>query len=195
MEFVRAWAAGYYNPYEAIRRIADKPAPRWGFYAASLRGLMDSVFLYLPLAIKGEQPSVPSAVTFLPTADYYWASVFLMPLYLAALWLFLSSAIHLILRLAKKESSIDSILNITGFASLVVGAFLIPWDWICILLKWRDAVFLGVSHLVFVVWAVVIMTVGYNKLLRVPWGLAVALNVVWVGGSVPISMVFVRPPV
>ena len=195
MEFIRVWFVGYYNPFEVINKLKDKPAPQWGFYAASLRAVFDSIFIYLPSAIMGKQPSTPSSLSFLSTENYYWASVFFMPVFLVALWILLSSILHLLLRLMGKNSSIDQILNITGISSLIVGAFLIPWDWIWIIFGWNNPVLLGISHIVFAIWSIIIIIIGYRKILQIPLWLAIVLNIIWLSLSVPLSMIFVRPPV
>jgi hypothetical protein len=195
MEFIRTWLTGYYDPFELINKLKDKPAPQWGFYAASLRAVFDSLLIYLPLAILGREPSTPSSLTFLSIEDYYWASVFFMPVFLVALWILLSSILHLLLRLMGKNSSIDQILNITGMTTLVVGAFLIPWDWIWIIFRWNNPVLLGISHIIIVVWGIVIMIIGYRRILQIPLWLAIVLNIIWMFLAIPLAMIFVRPPV
>ena len=40
--------AGFTNPAKFVDEIKCKPAPQWGFYVQLLRGIMDSLLLYLP---------------------------------------------------------------------------------------------------------------------------------------------------
>lgn len=195
MEFIKTWFVGYYNPNKVIERLKDKPAPHWGFYASLLRAGFDSILLYLPLAILGRQPSTPSALSFISTKSYYWASITLIPVYLMVLWLLLSDVVHLILRLLNKDSKIDSILNITGMASLIVGAVLVPVDWVFIALDWHYPMILGFVHMFVAFWGVAIIITGYKKMLQVPVWLGIVLNIIWILIGWPISMIFTRPPV
>ena len=111
--FIRVWLTGYYSPSQLIDRLADKPAPQWGFYAQLLRAVMDALLLYLPLALMGQQPSMPSYLTFITSESYFATLVWLAPVFLLCQWLLLSAILHLILRLTGQHSHIDQILNIT----------------------------------------------------------------------------------
>jgi uncharacterized membrane protein HdeD (DUF308 family) len=128
MDFFRVWLVGYYNPSGFARGLQGRPAPHWGLYAQGLRALLDALLLYLPLALMGRQPSMPSFLTFLPTERYFAASVVLAPVFVLAQWLLLSAILHVILRLSRQPSDIDQILNITGMVAFIVGSFLVAWD-------------------------------------------------------------------
>jgi hypothetical protein len=117
-----------------------------------------------------------------------------MPAFLVAQWLLLGAVVHVVLRLSGRRSDFDQILNITGLAALVVGAFLVVWDWGYILLGGSDIVFLGVSHLVFDLWAILITVRGFERILGVPAWLGLVLNLVWMVLGVPLSIIFVRGP-
>ena len=140
-------------------------------------------------------PSTPSYLTFLPTEQYYAALAVSAPFILLAQWLLAAAAVHIALRLSGWESDIDQILNITGMSALVVGAFLVVWDWGWILLGWRDEIALGISHLILDIWGVVIMVMGYRRILKVPAGLGVALSLLSIVVSLPLAMIFMRAPV
>ncbi len=193
--FIRAWLLGYVSPARFAGALWGKPAPHWGLYAQLARALLDALLLYLPLALLGRQPSTASFVTLLPTAGYYRALVFIAPFVLLVQWLFLSAALHLILRLTGRPGGIDQILNITGMAALVVGAFLVVWDWAYVLLGFRSDVLLGVTHLVAALWAVALSVTGLKRILGVPVWLGVLLSVAWVVLGLPIAMLFMRAPV
>jgi|GEM_PF-870780 len=195
IDFIKSWITGYHSPSKMIESIRGKPAPLWGLYGTLLRGLMDSLLVYLPLFLMGRRPSFPSWLTFIPTSDYYFWSIFLMPVYLFAIWLLLSSLIHLLLRLSGNASSMDLIMNVSGMSDLVVGAFLIVWDWSWIILGLKSDVVLGISHLGFSVWGLVICTIGFRRLLGIRLRIAVLMNVIWILAGLPLSIVFVRPPV
>jgi hypothetical protein len=193
--FFQVWLTGYYSPSKVIEGLRDKPAPHWGVYAACLRGLLDAFLLYLPLALMGRQPSTPSYITFLPAETYFAWSVLFAPPLLVFQWLLLGALLHVILRLSSRPSDIDQILNITGMAGLVVGAFLVIWDWVWILLGWQNEVLLGISHLVLVIWAVVITTTGFKRILGLPVWLGILLNVIWLLLGEPLALIFMRAPV
>jgi hypothetical protein len=126
---------------------------------------------------------------------YYAASVFFMPVFLLAQWLLLSVMVHSVLRLSGRRSDVDQILNITGMAAMVVGAFLVVWDWGYILLGGRDPIFLGITHLVLYAWAVTITVTGFRRMLGVPVWFAILLNLLWLLLGLPLAILFVRGPV
>src|SRR3990172_3968807 len=131
MSYVRVWFTGYYNPAKMMEELRYKPAPLWGFLGQLLRALLDSLLLYLPLALMGLVPPTPSNISVLPTQQYYWHLIWLSPLVLAAEWLIGSAFIHVVLRLSGRRSDFDQILNIGGMVALVVGAFFLlsGWAW------------------------------------------------------------------
>ena len=194
-EFVWVWAAGYRSPTRFITGIRTKPAPHWGVTAQIVRGLLDGVGLYLPLTILGRSPSTPSALTLLPTDQYYAASVILAPVFLLLQWLMLCALLHVILRVTGRPSDIDQILNITGMAALVVGTVLVPWDWVMIATGWMDPVLLGVSHMVVTLWGVALIVIGFRDILDLSLRTSIGLSVVWLLVAWPLAAVFMRPPV
>jgi len=131
-----------------MEQLRSKRAPHWGFYGQLLRAAMDALLLYLPRALMGLVPPTPSYITALPTEQYYWYLVWLAPLVLAAEWLLGSAFIHLVLRLSGRRSDFDQLLNIGGMVALVVGAFILVWDWVWFTVGGGDQYFLGFTHLV-----------------------------------------------
>lgn len=177
---------------EALR---GRPAPHWGLYAQGLRALLDALLLYLPLALLGRQPSMPSYFTFLPDARYYAALAVLSPFVLLMQWLFLTALVHLILRLLGRAGGIDTIMNITGIAALVMGALLVAWDWVWIAMGWHNANLLGISHLLLDLWGVAIIVIGLWRLLHVPDPPGLALAFTWIRAGMPLAILMMRPPV
>jgi hypothetical protein len=195
MSFLSTWFAGYVNPWRMVRGLAEAPAPHWGLYAVVVRGLLNSLLLFLPLALLGRQPSTPPALTLIPAERYFLASVWFVPLFFLGQWLLLSAVLHVILRLLGRPGAIDQILNITGLTGLVVGAFIVGWDWLWIGLGWEDPVALGISHLILDVWAVALTTLGFKRLLGLPLWLGVLLNLVWIALGLPLAIVVMRAPI
>ena len=195
MSFVRLWFTGYYNPVRMIEQLRSKPAPQWGFYGMLLRAALDSLLLYLPCALMGRIPPEPSNLSLLPTEQYYGHLIWLAPIVLAAVWLLTSAFIHVVLRLTGRPSEFDQVLNITGMSAIVVGAFILLWDWTWVALGGVDQYFMGISHLIISLWAVVIETVGLKRLLNVPIWLGAILSLLTIPIALPFGVMFMRSPV
>jgi hypothetical protein len=195
IEFVRVWCMGYVNPFRCIEGLRDKPAPQWGFYAQFLRAVLDSLLLYLPLSLLGRTPPTPSNLTAVPTETYFGALVWMTPLVLFAQWLLGGGMMHMILRLVGRHSNFDQILNLTGMATLVVGAFLLAWDWLWIVMGGIDQYGLGISHLLIDFWGGVIVVLGLRKILGVPAWLGVMLYVLGIAIGLPLGIMFMRSPI
>lgn len=192
--FIQVWFTGYRSPTRLVEGLRGKPAPQWGVYAQVLRAVLDALLLYLPLALMGWQPSTPSYLTFIPDERYYAAMIWLAPVFLVCQWLLLSVIVHVILRLMGQTSDIDQILNITGMSALVVGAFLVVWDWLWILVGWRDIYLLGISHLLLNGWGIAITVTGFKRILGIPVWLGVALTLLWIALGLPMAILFMRGP-
>lgn len=193
--FLQAWMFGYANPGRFVDTLREAPAPHWGLAGQTLRGLLDALLLYLPLALLGRSPSTPPYLSFLPAGRYYAAAAGFAPLVLLMQWLFLSALVHVVLRLLGRRSDIDLLLNLTGMAALVVGAFLVAWDWLYIALGFTSPAWLGISHLAIDLWGVFLTTLGLRRLLGVPVWLGLLLNALWIAGGLPLAILFMRAPV
>jgi hypothetical protein len=139
-------------------------------------------------------PPTPSYLSFIPNEKYYGALIVLGPIILLAEWLLSSSLMHLILRLGKRSSDIDQVLNISGFAALAIGTVLVLWDAVWLLVGGMNQYGLGISHLIIDVWAVAITTIALRRTLRVPIWLGILLNIVGMIVSMPFAIMFMRSP-
>jgi hypothetical protein len=194
VSFVRVWLAGYYNPKKMIEELRSRPAPQWGFYGQLLRAAMDSLLVYLPLALLGRVPPTHSNLSFIPTEQYYWHLIWLSPLVLGAVWLLAPAFTHVVLRLTGRHSDFDQILNINGMATIVVGAFLVVWDWAWFALGGLNQYALGTSHLVISLWVVVIGAIGLKGILGVPTWLGALLSFLGIPIALPFGIMFMRSP-
>jgi hypothetical protein len=194
MGFLRVWLTGYYSPNRLFEELRSKPAPHWGLFAQFLRGVLDSLLLYLPVYFMHREPPTPSFLPFVPTEGYYLALVWLAPVVLVAQMLMGAAVIHVLLRLLGRESDIDQIINIVGMAALIVGTVLIPWDWAMYALGVANQYVLGVSHLVIALWAIAIEAVGLKRILEVPVGLAIVLAITTIPVGLPFAVMFMRSP-
>jgi hypothetical protein len=118
MNFFQVWMTGYYNPSKLIDELRSKPAPYWGIYAQLLRAALDSLLVYLPVHLMGRYPPLQSYLSFIPTDRYYLGLVWLAPIILIVILLMQSIYIHFILRMLKRSSDIDQIINIIGMSAL-----------------------------------------------------------------------------
>jgi hypothetical protein len=194
MSFVRVWLTGYYSPVRMIEQLRSKPAPQWGFYGVFLRAALDSLLLFLPLALVGRIPSEPSNLAFLPTEQYYWHLIWLSPIVFGAQWLLWSALSHVVLGLTGQRSDVDQILNIYGMSAIVVGAFLIVWGWVLFALGDANPYVFGVSHLIIVLWSVAIQTIGLKRRLGVPLWPGAILSFLDIPLSMPFGIMFMRSP-
>lgn len=194
MSFFRVWSLGYYNPAKMIEELRSKPAPQWGFYGQFLRAALDSLLLYLPVALMGRQPPTPSFIPIIPTEQYYGHLIWLSPLVLGAEWLLTSAFIHVVVRLTGRRSDFDQVLNIGGMAAIIVGAFLLVWDWAWFALGGMNQYFLGISHLAISLWAVAIEALGLKRILGVPIWLGALLGFLTIPIALPFGIMFMRSP-
>ena len=194
MDFIRLWFTGYVSPAEFADRLKGKPAPHTGFYGAMLRAAMDSFLLYLPVYLMGRVPPQPSNLSAFPTETYYGTLIWLGPLVFLGEWLLGGALVHVVLRLSKRPSDMDQLLNIGGMEMLIVGAVLVVWDWIWIFLGGMTQNTLGISHLVINLWGVAIATVALKRILGVPVWLGIILNFLGMAASMPLAIMFMRSP-
>jgi hypothetical protein len=194
MEFIQLWFTGYVSPVRFIERLRGKPAPLWGFCGQLLRALMDALLLFLPAYLLGRTPPMESFLTLFPTKTYYATLVWLAPLVFFIQWLVGSGMMHVALRLMKRPSDIDLILNISGMTTLVVGFILLVWDWSWIALGGMDQYTLGISHLVIDIYGIAIGVIGLKRLLGVPIWLGILLHLLIFIITLPIAALFIRSP-
>jgi hypothetical protein len=193
-DFLRAWRAGYVAPLRLARVLAAHPAPHTGILAQLLRALLDSLLVYLPVALMGRTPPEPPYLRFIPAERYYAALIGLTPLVLLLDLLLTSAVIHALLRLSGYRSDFDRIVNLVGMTALIVGAVLVPWDWLWLAVGSVDQVFLGISHLVIALWGVMIMVAGVRALTGAPIWLAIVVNVLAMPWGTALRIMFMRSP-
>ena len=195
MQLLRAWLYGYIKPYEMIRIVSFQTNPSFGLVAVTIRGLLDSLLLYLPVYLMGRLPSQVSYLTFVDTKDYFLFLVFVSPFFFILLWLFLSGSIYLILRLTSvKHYEIDHILNIFGVVSLIVGAFVVIWDWFWIVINSKNFIWLGVSHQIINLWSMFLITAALKKILNIKIFYGIILTIIWILLSIFPAILIMKSP-
>jgi hypothetical protein len=194
MTYLKLWFTVYINPRKFSDELAISPAPCWGFFAALQRGLMDSLLIYLPMCLLRRVPPTRSYLSFIPDEKYYGALLILGPIVLLAEWLLSSSLMHLILRLGKRFSDFDKVLNVSGFSALAIGSVLILWDALWLLTGGMNQYSLGISHLLIDLWAIAIATIALKRILKVPIWLGILLNIIGIIVSMPLAIMFMRSP-
>ena len=192
MTFLQVWLSGLINPSRAFDEPKSKPAPMWGFWAVLIRWAVTSLTTTLALYLLGRMPFEPSYLTFLTTENYYAAEVFFLPVFGLAVWLLGSAIVHLVLRLARKTSDFDQILNILGMGMLIPTPVVWIWDWTMIALNWYQMTVMAISHSFFTLWGVILYSIGFKRILGlralVAIGLALVITVVYIS----LAMIFVR---
>jgi hypothetical protein len=195
MSFIRLWLSGYYRPTRMMEELGSKPAPQWGFYAQLLRAGLDSLLLYLPLALMYRIPPTRPFLPFLSAERYYWHLVWLSPIVLAAEWLLPAAVNHVVLRFAGRRTDYDLLLNIGGMTALIVGAFLLLWDWAIFAIGGSNQYFLGFSHLAISLWGVALGAIGMKRILGAPMWLGVILGLLAIPITLPFGIMFMRSPI
>jgi len=195
MNYAKLWLTAYLNPGRFADQLSKAPAPAWGFFAALQRGLMDSFLIYFPVYLLGRVPPEPSYLSFLPTERYYGTLIILAPFVMIAELLLSSSLMHLILRLSKRHSDIDKLMNISGFTALAIGSVIIVWDAFWLVIGGMTQYSLGISHLIIDIWAIVITTIALKRMLDVPVWLGILLNIAGIAISMPLAIMFMRSPI
>lgn len=192
MNFAQVWFLGIVNPFRSFEELKSKPAPMWGLWAVLIRFIVTSLTEILPLYLLGRTPFVPSRLTFLPTENYYASEIFFIPLFGFAMWLLGSSTVHVILRLAKKPSDFDKVLNIIGMGMLIPMPVVWLWDWVAIALNWYQVMIMAATHSLFALWGVILYSVGFKRILGLRMGVAIGLALVITVIYISLATIFVR---
>jgi len=194
MNFFKVWFAGYTNPKKFMDVIISKPAPHWGLYATLIRGLMDGLLLYLPIAIMGRNPPTPSYLSWIAAESYYQTLIWLTLLIFIIQWLLGGAIIHVYLRMTDQSSDIDQILNLTGMSGLVVALILLIWDWLWFFIGGVDQYFLGISHLIIDIWWFVLVVNGISRGSGVSRAHALGACMLSFVSVFPLAIIFMRAP-
>jgi hypothetical protein len=194
VEFVRAWVAGYGKPAEMVKYLYKRKGPGIGITTTIIRGLLNSLLMYLPLFLLGRQPSYHGYIPFMPNEKYFLFLAIIVPFYFLLQTFILSLIIYLVLKALKKKAALYHLFNIAGMVGLIVGAVLICWDWVWVAMNSTNYVLLGISHLIIDVWAICLTVLAYKKILNISYGLGIALNILWLALGLPMAMLIMRAP-
>lgn len=192
MTFLRIWLLGLTKPSRMFDELRQKPAPFWGLWAVLIRFIVTSLTTTLALYLLGRLPFAPSRLTFLPVEDYYRAQILFLPLWGLGIWLLMASMAHVFIRLARKRSNFDQILNVIGMGMLVPMPAVWLFDWTAIGSSFYTMMPMAISHSVFQLWEVGIEATGLNKLLGLRLPVAVTVPIVINVVYVLLAMTFIR---
>ncbi len=78
--------------------------------------------------------------------------------------------------------------------TIVVGAFILVWDWLCFALGGMNQYLLGSTHLAISLWAVLIEAIGLKRILGVPLWLGALLGFLTIPVALPFGIMFMRSP-
>lgn len=191
--FLQLWLLGITNPSAAFDELRGKPAPSWGLWAILVRFVVTSLTSILALLLLDQRPFIDSYLTFLPADRYYAAEVFFLPLFGLAGWLLGGAVVHLILRLAGRQSSFDWILNVIGWGLLIVMPAVWLLDWVSIALDIYGVGLVPLVHALISIWEVALFGVGLSKMEGIEFWPACLLGLIVKGGVyIPLAAIFVR---
>jgi hypothetical protein len=77
-------------------------------------------------------------------------------------------------------------------ASLVVGLFLLAWDWGWFAFGFHDQYFLGITHLVIDVWWILLVAAGLKRALGVPTWQGLLLSFLMPAAAFPPAVIVMR---
>jgi Yip1 domain len=193
MNFVQLWLLGILHPSRAFEGLRSKPAPSWGLWAILVRFVGVSLTSYLALYLLHRTPFARSYLTFLSTENYYAAEIFFQPIFGLAVWLLGSAVVHLCLRLTRRPSSFDWILNVAGFSLLIVTPAMWFLDWLAIALNVFGVGVIPVIHVLLSLWEVILFGFGLSKMEGLRFWPGCVLGLIFMGGVyIPLAILFVR---
>jgi hypothetical protein len=192
-DVLRIWFLGYRDPVRFGRAAIRAPAPWAGLAAVAIRSALDVGLVYLPAAMSGRQPPMESFIPGLPTETYYGSLLWLTPLVFLAQWLVTASVLCLVLRTTGHACPLAPVLNLVGLSSLVIGAILVPWDWLTYALGGLDQVTLGISHLVIDLWWFVLV-MRIREFTGASRRTALVASVAGFVATLPLAVIFMRAP-
>jgi hypothetical protein len=194
MKLFSTWFYGYFKINKTIENLKTQNSPLLGLVSSFVRAVLNSLILFLPIYLTNHIPAMPPYITFIDKEHYFLFLTIIIPFLFIFQWLFLSGVIYLILRLSGKKTNFDHILNIFGIVSLIVGSFLIIWDWIWVLLNSDNYILLGISHLIIDIWAIILTTKCLNRIMGIKIGFGIILNIIWIILSLPLAILLMRSP-
>lgn len=193
MKFFRLWMCGYTRPTALVDGLLTKRGYWWGIGAQTLRATLDSLLEYLPVALAGRVPPEAPLLP-IPPGRYYWFLVFTGPLIILVETLFGAVLMYAILRFLGRRSNLGAIVNLLGMSGLLVGPVIVAWDWAWFAIGFYDQYFLGITHLLLVLWSVFIVTLGLKRGFEVPVPLGVVLNIVGILAAMTLAVPLMRSP-
>ncbi len=149
MNFVQVWLSGVINPVRSLDELKGKPAPQWGLLAVLTRFIPTAIMVTFLLFLLGREPFYPSSLSFLATRNYYMAQAFFLPIFGVTIWLLMSAFAHVALRLTRKSSEFDLVLNIVGMGMLIPMPVVWAWDVTMIALNLYQLPVMAISHALF----------------------------------------------
>lgn len=172
----RVWVIGLVRPDRAFDALGRKPAPQWGLVAVALRFGVTSLTTLQLLQRRRRRPFWRSYLPFLPTARYYAAERFFLPVFGLGAWLAMGGLGHVALRRMGQPASLAQVFNIVGVGMLIPMPPLWLWDWTMIARDRYRLPEMAISHTAVAIWEAVLFAVGFHRLLGVPLRRALLLG-------------------
>jgi len=184
----------YFHPRRSTDVLAQQRTPLFGAIYTLLRGLLLSLFYYLPFYLLNFQPVTPVYLDILDTPNYFLYAAIFWPLFGLLSWVYLEGIVYVVLRLLGYPANFDQILNLDGLISLAIGIVLILFDWLMVALSLLDnVVLIGIAHILIAdPWSIAVTSLFYRKFFGVPVWLSIGLGILVRVLFIPLAVVLVR---
>lgn len=194
MGLIRIWLESYLHPRRALDALAGQTTPRYGAVYTLVRGVMLALLFYLPFYLLKFEPITPAYLELFDTPDYFLYAVFIWPLFGLLSWVYLGGVVYLLLRLLGYRVDFDQLLNVGGLLDLTIGAVLLVFDWLMVVIGMHtSAVFMGVAHVLIAdPWSIALTAYFYKKYFGAPVWLSVMLGILVRLLYIPVAVVFIR---
>jgi len=191
---VKIFTDFYFHPLRATDLLAQQRTPLYGAIYTLLRGLLLSLFYYLPFYLLNFQPVTPVYLDILDTPHYFLYAAIFWPLFGLLSWVYLEGIVYVVLRLLGYPANFDQILNLDGLISLAIGIVLILFDWLMVALSLLDnVVLMGIAHILIAdPWSIAVTSLFYRKFFGVPVWLSIGLGILVRVLFIPLAVVLVR---
>ncbi|MBM3311821.1 MAG: hypothetical protein FJY80_09960 [Candidatus Aminicenantes bacterium] len=184
----------YWHPRKAMDAVAKFDGPKVGLLFSFGRGVILSLFFYLPFHLLKFKPITPALLKPFDTPDYFLYAAGFWPLFGVLSCVYVSGATYVLFRLCGYRADLDKIINLGGLLDLAIGIVILLFDWLMVAVNFHtDPVFLGFAHIIIAdPWSIAVSAIFFRKYFSVPYGLSVVAGILVRILYLPIGVVFIR---
>jgi len=194
MSYTQIWINGYLHPTQAMDAVARLKTPKFGVLCVILRGLLLSVFLYMPFYLLGFEPITPAYLSIFDTPYYFLYAAAFWPVFNLLSLIFLQGVAYTVLRILGYPANFDQMLNLAGLLDLIIGIVLLAFDWMMVAIdRHENMILLGLAHiLISDPWSIALTAAFFKKYFHVPVGVSILLGILLRLLFIPIAAVLIR---